>query len=94
MWILYNYGGLYFDTDVEVIKGLDDIICNGNFMGEESDEGHLDAYDGLGINPGLGLGVSPKNKTIKLILEPMSMITYTHGQGKLPRILFYVLVSA
>lgn len=69
MWILYNYGGLYFDTDVEVIKGLDDIICNGNFMGEESDEAHLDAYDGLCVNPGLGLGVSPKNKTIKLILD-------------------------
>lgn len=28
MWNLYNYGGLYFDTDVEVIKSLDDIICN------------------------------------------------------------------
>ena len=62
MWILYNYGGLYFDTDVEVIKSLDDIICNGNFMGEESDEGHLDAYDGLGVNSGLGLGISPKIK--------------------------------
>ena len=61
-WILYHEGGLYFDTDVEVIKSLDDIICNGNFMGEESDEGHLDAYDGLGVNSGLGLGISPKIK--------------------------------
>lgn len=25
-WIMYNYGGLYFDTDVEVIRPLDDII--------------------------------------------------------------------
>lgn len=58
--ILYNYGGLYFDTDVEVIKGLDDIIYYGNFMGEVSDEGHLDAYYGLGINPRLGFGVPKK----------------------------------
>ena len=25
-WLLYNYGGLYFDTDVEVIRPMDDII--------------------------------------------------------------------
>ena len=34
-WILYNYGGLYFDTDVEVIKDMSDIIANGAFMGCE-----------------------------------------------------------
>ena len=32
-WILYHYGGLYFDTDVEVIKRMDDIIERGAFMG-------------------------------------------------------------
>lgn len=32
-WILYKYGGLYFDTDVEVIKNMDDIISKGPFMG-------------------------------------------------------------
>ena len=31
-WILYNYGGLYFDTDVEVIKPMDNIIAKGPFM--------------------------------------------------------------
>ena len=34
--ILYQYGGLYFDTDVEVIKPLDDIIAAGPFMGAEN----------------------------------------------------------
>jgi len=34
-WILYHYGGLYFDTDVEVIKSMDDIIAKGSFMGCE-----------------------------------------------------------
>lgn len=24
LWIIYNYGGIYFDTDVEVIKNIDD----------------------------------------------------------------------
>lgn len=36
-WIMYHYGGLYFDTDVEVIRPLDDIIAAGNFMGFELD---------------------------------------------------------
>ena len=34
-WILYNYGGLYFDTDVEVIRPMDDIVARGPFMGIE-----------------------------------------------------------
>ena len=24
-WILYNYGGYYFDTDVEIVKSFEDI---------------------------------------------------------------------
>ena len=28
MWVLYNYGGIYFDTDVEVIKPMKDIVEN------------------------------------------------------------------
>lgn len=33
--VLYQEGGLYFDTDVEVIKNMDCIIAAGNFMGFE-----------------------------------------------------------
>lgn len=54
-WILYHEGGLYFDTDVEVIRPFDDILQNGAFMGCELAERSL----GLGANPGLGLGVAP-----------------------------------
>lgn len=35
-WILYCYGGLYFDTDVEVIKPMDNLIKKGSFMGCET----------------------------------------------------------
>ena len=66
-WILYKYGGLYFDTDVEVIKNMDDIIAKGPFMGceNEAKAGATPAQLGvapglgLGVNPGLGLGVNP-----------------------------------
>lgn len=35
--ILYREGGVYFDTDVEVIRSFQDIIANGAFMGCERD---------------------------------------------------------
>lgn len=49
--ILYERGGLYFDTDVEVIKPLDDMIAAGPFMGFE-DDGENGA---MAVAPGLGL---------------------------------------
>lgn len=31
LWIIYNYGGIYFDTDVELISSPEPIIENGAF---------------------------------------------------------------
>ena len=60
-WILYRYGGIYFDTDVEVIRPIDDINSKGNFMGFETDpkpQLKEDASE-ASVNPGLGMGVAP-----------------------------------
>lgn len=35
-WALYNYGGIYFDTDVVVIKKIDPLLNNRAFVGFES----------------------------------------------------------
>lgn len=48
--ILYEHGGLYFDTDVEVIRPMDDILSRGGFMGYEN-ERH--------VAPGLGMASEP-----------------------------------
>lgn len=37
-WVLQKYGGLYFDTDVEVVKPFDDILDNDAFVGFENDK--------------------------------------------------------
>lgn len=66
-YILYKEGGVYFDTDVEVIRSMDDIIAKGAFMGIED-------YNFLGthcpqINPGLGMGAEKGNVFVNKMLE-------------------------
>ena len=60
-WILYLHGGLYFDTDVEIIRPLNNIISAGAFMGFENNgitNQKRIPDTGIGVNPGLGLGVA------------------------------------
>lgn len=38
IWVLYNYGGIYLDTDMEVLKSLDKFIDNECFAGIERDK--------------------------------------------------------
>lgn len=65
-WILYKYGGLYFDTDVEVIKPMDDLISKGSFMGEEAGPPSDKNSD---CNPGLGLAAAPGLGLYREILD-------------------------
>lgn len=67
-WVLYKYGGIYFDTDVEVIRPIDDIISKGNFMGCETDASK-DGSDTCSVAPGLGLGVNPGLGLVKKMLD-------------------------
>lgn len=66
IWVLYNYGGLYFDTDVEVIKSMDDIVIKGSFMGIEIEPS---ATGTISVNPGLGLGSIKNHPMFKEILS-------------------------
>ena len=76
-WVLYQFGGIYFDTDVEVIRPLDDIVARGGFMGCETDPksgptSHKTEANpglGLGVAPGLGLGVAPGLGLIRKIMD-------------------------
>ncbi|MFV4942180.1 glycosyltransferase family 32 protein [Lactobacillus delbrueckii] len=70
-WILYNYGGLYFDTDIEIIKPLDQIIQNGPFMACEPNRPTKPSKGALPpkINSGLGLGATSHMVIYKEILD-------------------------
>lgn len=67
--ILYEHGGLYFDTDVEIIRPLDDIIANGAFMGIEKSLATSGGGGWIGVNAGLGLGAERGMPIYKKILE-------------------------
>ena len=96
-WILYHYGGLYFDTDVEIIKPLDEIIARGPFIGCERDvlsgrPAHVTTMKPcLSVNPGLGLGVNPGLGLYKEMLELYAGLSFvgSNGQNNLKTIVEY-----
>lgn len=65
IWILYHEGGIYFDTDVEVIKDMTDIIEYGPYLGIERYIPHV----GIGVNPGLGMAAFPKDELLGEMLN-------------------------
>lgn len=76
-WILYHYGGLYFDIDVEIINPIDDIIEKGPFMGCEKETAGATAIAvapglGLGANPGLGLYAELLQKYVQMHFKAVS----------------------
>lgn len=79
-WILYKYGGLYFDTDVEVIKPMDDIIAKGPFMGCENEVGN-DGATALAVAPGLGLGVNPGLGLYKEMMDLYGTLHFIRTNG-------------
>ena len=77
-WILYKQGGLYFDTDVEVIRPMDDIIARGPFMGCENQASDTSVAS---VAPGLGLGVNPGLGLYKEILEMYAKLHFIRPDG-------------
>lgn len=78
-WILYNYGGVYFDTDVELIKPIDDIIERGPFTGMEIP--YKKASGLWGINPGVGIACDKENALLKDFLQCYSAKHFVNLRG-------------
>lgn len=73
-WILYQEGGVYFDTDVEVIRPLDDIIARGSFLGMEART--VESQKRLYVNPGLGCACEAGNEVWAKVLERYKDFTH------------------
>lgn len=88
-WILYHYGGLYFDTDVEVIRPMEHIIRRGPFMGCEGEASKATAgaddvkTSAPAVAPGLGLGCNPGLGLYAEILDFYSHLHFKQSDGTL-----------
>ncbi len=70
--ILYEHGGIYLDTDVEIIKSFDELLYQNGFVGIEK--------WGI-INIGGGCGVMPHHPMIKKILDFRSGLRFLNEDG-------------
>ncbi len=84
--IMYEYGGVYFDTDVEVVKSLDDIIEKGSFWGMELSESDGALY----CAPGLGFGCIPGLDLCKEMIDLYGSLNfYENGCCNLKTVVQY-----
>lgn len=78
-WVLYHYGGIYFDTDVEVIKPMKDIIERGSFMGIEVPSTSNAVVPA--VAPGLGLGCKSEHAVYRAILDYYKTLHFIDEKG-------------
>jgi len=68
---LYEYGGVYLDVDVELLKPIDNLLDNKCFMGFEA---------GPKVAPGLIIGSEKNNEDFKNILDEYSKELFVVGE--------------
>lgn len=90
--IIYEEGGIYFDTDVEVIKSFDDILSKGAFMGFEKNS-NIKKDEMLNVNVGLGFAVEPHHPIIKEILHFYESHHYIYPDGHREQITIVKIVT-
>lgn len=68
LWVLYKYGGLYFDTDVKLLASPLNILAAGPYMGAETN-GNESPVSKATVNPGLGMGAEAGMSFLKIMLD-------------------------
>lgn len=71
--VVYENGGIYMDTDVELIKPLDDLLEYAGYMG----------YEGNNIATGLGFAAEKGNAFIKKMLDDYEGIHFIKEDGSM-----------
>lgn len=70
--VIYHYGGIYLDTDVEIVKNLDELLYQDAFMG----------IDGTKlISLGLGFGAKPEFDLIRQLRDIYDLFDFYYPDG-------------
>lgn len=72
--VIYDRGGIYMDTDVELKKNLDPLLSNRAYFGFE---------DGKAVNTGLGFGAEAKHPILKEMMDDYQEISFVKADGTL-----------
>ena len=70
--VVYDHGGIYLDTDVEVLKPLDDLLQYNAFFGTQN---------GTVINTGLGFGAISGMLVLQELMETYQTISFIQEDG-------------
>ena len=72
--IIYQHGGVYLDTDVELLRPLDKLLQYKGFAGFESPQS---------VALGLGFGAEAGNRTIKKLMDSYENLRFLNDDGTL-----------
>lgn len=72
--VVYNFGGIYLDMDVELLKNLDDLLYNSCFFSSDN-SGYIDL--------GSGFGAVKNNQFIGTLLDFYKDLDFEMADGKL-----------
>jgi len=75
--VLYRFGGIYLDSDVELIKPLDDLLHDSGFFCFESTRG---------VDPGSGMGSEKNNNILNEIRKKYDDIHFVNEDGSENRV--------
>jgi len=73
LWVIYNNGGIYLDTDVELIKPIDPLLEHNCFLGRQP---------GFQVNTGAGFGAIKGHALIKIMLDDYENIPFVKDDGE------------
>jgi len=76
--VLHEMGGIDFDTDVEVVSSMDDVLSEGPYMGMERT-----LSGDVAVNPGLGFAAEPGMGLLAGLLERYSHMNFIKEDGTL-----------
>lgn len=72
--IVYQHGGIYLDTDVEVIRSLDPLLRHDCFIGRQP---------GFQVNTGSGFGAVKGHPLLKIMLDDYQDIPFIKENGEM-----------
>ena len=87
LFVVNQHGGIYFDTDVELIKNPDFLLENEAFFGFETDVAKGSDTPNSEVNTGLGFGAVSNNVVLKTMLDEYEpLLDGEHGVVMCPKL--------